>query len=108
MTTKGKILGFLSVGSSLYMLLLIPAILWLALSSPDGDIPDQYIPHVIVVIILEILAVIIVWFFIIYDIIQIVKDKAFSGTKKALWICAVYMGNIFTIPVFWFLHQRDK
>lgn len=106
---KNKLLG---IGSFVFTLYIIFAIVVAFILSknvdPAAQIPRNMLPFVVTGMILLFISVIGVWFFIIYDIVHIAKNQTLTGGAKAGWIFAIWFFNIFIIPVYWFLHLKDR
>jgi len=102
---KRRLLVLGSFVFSLYILLMIPTVfIMLSFVNPDDEIPVALRPIVVIALILEFLSVFGVCFFIIYDIIHIVRNKTFSSGAKVGWICAIWFLNVFAIPVYGLKH----
>lgn len=80
---------------SSFFVMLILALIW-----PANDIPSVLKPLLIFLFLIALISVIGIWFFIIYEIIHIVKNRKFSDNAKAGWIFAVWFLNIFVIPIY--------
>ena len=96
---------FLVIGSIVfpaYLFMMILAVLLLAVFGEDmeEELPPEYIMPVILALVLELISVAGLWFFIIYDIIHVVRNDRLSRGIKAAWICAIYCLNIFSIPIY--------
>ena len=106
---KSKLLGFGSIFCSAYIFLMIITIIALPLFvDMEREIPVSFRPFLIVALILLFLTVLGTWFFIIFDIVHVARNPAFSGGAKAGWICAIWFLNIFVIPIYWMKHQRQN
>ena len=106
MSKKSIWLGVGAFSSSAFILTVLPFLILLLLIFPN-EIPKEAVPFLMLYVLTELFFVVLIWFYIIYDIIQIIKDKSFSPLKKTLWSIGIYCGNIVTIPIFWYLYQRD-
>ena len=104
---KSKLLGIGSFCCSAYLLLMTVTIMVMPMFvNMEGEIPVPLRPVVVVAMILLLIAVLGIWFFIIFDIIHVARNTALSGGAKAGWICAIWFLNIFVISVYWMKHQR--
>jgi hypothetical protein len=104
---KDKLLGFGSIFCPAYVVLACMTAVLLPLFVDMGEeIPRTLIPVFVLFMILLVTAVLGSWFFIIYYIIHVVRNPAFSGGRKAGWICALWFLNVFAIPWYWMKHLR--
>lgn len=106
---KYRLLGLGSIFCPVFVILASVTLALMPLSvNVDGEIAGPMLPFFVTGMILLILSVIGTWFFIIYDIIHAAKNDAFSGGKKAAWICAIWFLNVFVIPIYWAKHLKQK
>ena len=106
---KSKLLGFVSFFCSIYILVITVTIMVMPIFvDMDGEIPVPLRPVVVGAMILLFMAVLGIWFLIIFDIIHIARNPVLSGKTKIGWICVIWFLNIFVIPIYWLKHQRTN
>ncbi len=54
------------------------------------------------------LAVVAVYGVMIWLIVKVCKNHNITGGMKAVWIVCLYFFNVFTYPVYWFIHIRHE
>jgi hypothetical protein len=58
------------------------------------------VPFLVGSAILMFITVVLLWFFIIFDIVHAARNPTLSGGQKAAWICAIWFLNILIIPIY--------
>ncbi|MCA9392374.1 hypothetical protein KC614_04215 [candidate division WWE3 bacterium] len=104
--SKGKkiFLGVLAIWPVFYLFVGVPFLLTqLATAFGDGvaTIPDSTFAYFIVI---HIVTVVLIFAQIIYYIVKAANNDAIEHNKKIAWYIGIFMGNIFAIPIYWYLH----
>ncbi len=106
--TRGKAiaLGIFSFLPILYILSFIGLFFILMLSFVLGnDGEPSYMQYIFpVMFVLHISFMLLAWVLIAIYIINVFKNDLVDKDKKALWAVVLFLGNIFAMPIYWYLY----
>ncbi len=97
----GKVLlGLATLWPIIYMaLFFIGAISMVSFAGEQG--PPRLFP---IIFVLHFLTIVWAWGLIVFYIVYVFKSDRVPKEKKALWAAVLFLGNMFAMPVFWYLH----
>jgi len=72
----------------------------------EAEVPESLRLLVGGAMLLMFLSVIGTWILIVYDFIHVIGNTAFSNGEKIAWLLALWLLNIFAIPVYWVKHLK--
>ena len=79
---------------------LVAFVVLLGTAGPDDQLPSVVVLFLAATVITVFLCVAALWFFIIYDIIHVARNPAFTNAQKVAWICGIWCLNVFVIPFY--------
>jgi len=94
------ILGILSFWPLIFMLL-IPAIVMFELSMPATEVITQ---ETVVILALLLITLGLTLGLVVAFILDLLKNKKMEKDNKILWIAALSIFNVISIPVYWYLY----
>ena len=106
MTKPAKIfLGVLTIWPVLYIFIFIFTVISMVFTMQEPPDQSSTIPAAFLLIfLLHLLTMFMVVVLLIVYIMNVFKNDRVDKDKKALWAVILFMGNIFAMPVYWYLY----
>lgn len=98
--TKALALGALTLWPVVYILLFMGTLAYMALFTPNRPMP----PYLALLFVLHLLTMLEIFVLLVYYIAHLFKTTAIPQDKKALWGVVLFMGNVLSMPVYWYLY----
>lgn len=100
--SKKILLGFLAIWPFFYMILFFSFIFYMMFASFSGE-SEAFTPLVLIIFPLHFLTMIEIAVALTLYIIHAFKNKSFNSDKRLLWTVVIFMGNIISMPIYWYL-----
>ena len=108
MSKSAKIvLGFLTILPLIYFVVFISYVVVtisgaLRSGGAPGDLP--IFPNFYVLFVLHMIVMILLIGLTIFYIVNVFRNDRVHENRKVLWAVVLFMGNIFAMPIYWYLH----
>jgi len=109
--TKGKAitLGIFSVWPFLYIIIFMGSIFIMMATTFANNNPSNELPIIIMVIFpLHFFTMFEIFVLIAIYMLYLFKTDVVPQDKKALWAVILFLGNVFSMPIFWYLYIWKK
>ena len=98
--TKALALGALTIWPVVYTLLFMGMMAYMALFTANGSMP----PFLALIFVLHLLTMLEVFVLLVFYVVHLFKTAAIPQDKKALWGVVLFLGNVLSMPVYWYLY----
>lgn len=105
--SKGKAitLGIFTIWPFLYMIIFMSSIFGMMMLGFAGNTPSSEPPFIMMVILpLHFFTMFEIFVLIVIYIINVFKTERVPQDKKALWAVVLFLGNLISMPIYWYLY----
>lgn len=102
--SKKVVLGIVTLWPIVYMVFFMASIFFLIASTPSNAPSNQMSPILRLIIPLHILTILLSFFLLFIYIRNLFHNERVPQDKKALWAVVLFLGNMFAMPVYWYLY----
>lgn len=98
--TKALALGALTLWPLAYVMLFLAAMAYLAIFRGDGSMP----PYLALIFIVHLLTMGATLGLLVFYMVHLFRNEAVPQEQKALWAVVLFLGNVLSMPVYWYLY----
>ena len=105
--SKGKAitLGIFTVWPFLYMIIFMSSIFGMMMLGFSGEGPSSEPPMIMMIILpLHFFTMFEIFVLIVIYIMHVFKTERVPQDKKALWAVVLFLGNMISMPIYWYLY----
>ena len=100
--TVKVLLGLVTLWPFFYLILFF-VVIFLTVLGPGGGGEAGPPPMIALIFPLHLLTMLIVLALTIFYIVNVFRNKRIENDKKALWAIVIFMGNMISMPIYWYL-----
>ncbi|HBF13034.1 MAG TPA: hypothetical protein DDW49_06560 [Deltaproteobacteria bacterium] len=105
------IVGFLNLCPLLYFLLFMGIVVYFFMVSISQGVPtfsEDFLGISRKLIILHMLIMLEIFFMIIFYIFHLFRNEFVTNDQKLVWLVALILGSVLSMPVYWYLYIWEK